>query len=59
MEVYTVKEIAELLKLSEGYIRSQIKGGYLKNSMKFGCRGGHRISKEALEKWQNSKNVKS
>lgn len=47
MEMYTVKEVAELLKLSEGTVRNYLSDGKIKHIKVF---GNTRITKEELEK---------
>jgi len=54
MTVFTVKEVAEKYKLTETYIREEIKKGNLK-AMEFGRRAGYRINESDLTEWEKSK----
>jgi len=54
MKIYTVREISELYKLTEHFIREEIKSGKLK-AVSFGCRAGYRITEDDLIAWMNEK----
>jgi excisionase family DNA binding protein len=54
MRVYTVKEISDLYKLTEIYIRTEIRNGNLR-AANFGRRAGYRINEEDLKAWTESK----
>lgn len=54
MKVYTIKELAKEYKLSEAYIREEIKSGKLR-AASFGRRAGYRIDEVDLQKWLDSK----
>ncbi len=56
MKVYTVKEISRDCKLSETYIREEIKAKRLKAAY-FGRRAGFRIDEVDLQAWLDSKKI--
>jgi len=57
MDFFTVKELAEKLKLTEKYIVTEIQKGNL-HAAKFGRRAGYRISYEDFIKWLEAKKNK-
>ncbi len=54
MEMYTVKDINKIYKITEHYIREEIKRGNLK-AIDFGRRAGSRITDGDLIEWMDSK----
>ena len=49
-ELYLTKEAAELLRVSEEYLRELIRAGRIK-AYKEGRRGGYRIARTAIDKY--------
>ena len=49
-EIYLTKEAAELLRVSEEYLRELIRQGKLK-AYKEGRRGGYRITRREIDKY--------
>ena len=49
-EILLTKEAAELLRVSEEYLRELIRHGRIK-AYKEGRRGGYRITREAIDKY--------
>jgi excisionase family DNA binding protein len=53
-DILRTKEVAEILKVSLGYVRELIRDKKLK-AYKVGNRGGFRISKQELERFIKSR----
>ena len=49
-EIYLTKEAAELLRVSEEYLRELIRQGRIK-AYKEGRRGGYRIARKEIDKY--------
>lgn len=47
MEMYTIKEVAEILKVTEGTVRNYLSGGKIKHIKVL---GNTRVTKEELER---------
>ena len=51
---FTVNEVAERFKVTRYTVRNWIKDGYMR-AMRFGGRGGYRISRDELRRFEHER----
>jgi len=56
--ILLTKEVAEILRVSEEYVRSLIRAGKIK-AYKEGRRGGFRVTREAVDQYIRRKQAES